>query len=445
MFERKIYEEMLKWKREYAPRYSLFLKGARRVGKTTLAEKLGKEAYRSYLLIRFDKARPEVKELFTNSLEDLDNLFSTLQFVYKTRLYPRESLIILDEVQLFPAARQALKTLVEDGRYDYLETGSLAGITKKSKDILIPSEEYAIDVLPMDYEEFLLAQGDSMTIPVLRDHLEKRKPVGKLHQPLMKSFREYMLVGGMPQAVTAFVETRDFGKVDFAKQGILSLYKSDMETQREENPDYVGNFFDRIPSELSKHDKRFVLTHINANARVRDYSGPVRWLEEAMIVNLARKVDDPSAAFNLSTSSPSFKCYMMDTGLLVSLAFRDRPYLENELYRDILLDKLHVNEGMIVENVVAQCLRSNGHRAYFYTETDKETRRTDLEIDFLIRQGRKVIPIEAKSSGSESIKSLTRLKEKFRQRIGEGIVLHHGEIREENSVLYLPYYMAALL
>ena len=445
MFERKVYQEILKWKREYAPKYALFLKGARRVGKTTLAEKLGKEEYRSYILVRFDQMGDDINRLFTDSLRDLDSLFNTLQFEYNTRLYPRESLIILDEIQLFPPARQALKTLLEDGRYDYVETGSLATITKKSKDILIPSEEYPVDVLPMDFEEYLWANNNDMIMPVLREHIESLKPMGGMHQPIMKAFREYMLVGGMPQAVTAFVESKDFGRVDFAKQQILNLYRQDMEDQEEENPEYVTNFFERIPSELSKHDKRYVLSHIDPNARIRDYKDPIKWLDEAMIINIANNVDDPSAALNLSTIEPSFKCYMMDTGLLISLAYKDRPYLENSLYKSILLDKLHVNEGMIIENMVAQCLRANGHKAFFYKKVNKETKRTEMEIDFFIRKNSKINPIEVKSGNHKSLSSIKKLKETYEKRIGNGIILHHGEIKQEENTLWLPYYMAPVL
>lgn len=299
MFERKIYQEMLRWKHDYAPKYALFLKGARRVGKTTLAKKLGEEAYKSHILIRFDQVTDDVRNLFVNGLLDLDTLFETLQLIYKTKLFRGESLIILDEVQLFPAARQALKTLLEDGRYHYLETGSLAGITKKSKDILIPSEEYPLDVLPMDFEEFLWAQDDHVTIPIIRSRVEARKPFGAMHQSIMNRFREYMLVGGMPQVVSAFLPDKNFEKADFVKHEILRLYKQDMQEQNEEKSEYVGNFFEQIPSELSKHDKRFVISHIDPQARLREYRGPVRWLDEAMVVNLAFNVEDPSVAFNL--------------------------------------------------------------------------------------------------------------------------------------------------
>lgn len=445
MFKRKIYDEMLKWKQEYAPKYALFLRGARRVGKTTLAEKLGREEYRSYILVRFDQTEDSINRLFTDSLRDLDMLFNTLQFAYNTRLYRRESLIILDEIQLFPQARQALKTLLEDGRYDYLETGSLATITKKSKNILIPSEEYSLDVLPMDYEEYLWANDNDMVIPTLREHLTSLKPMGGLHQYIMKSYREYMLVGGMPQVVSAFTESKDFEKVDFAKEQIINLYKQDMNDQEEENPEYVTSFFDRIPSELSKHDKRYVLTHLGPNARIRDYKGPIKWLNEAMIINIANNVDEPSAALNLSIIDPSFKCYLMDTGLLITLAYKDRPYLENEMYKAILLDKLQVNEGMLLENMVAQNIRANGRRAYYYKETSRENKKTIMEIDFLIRDGNKLVPIEVKSGENRSIKSLTAFKEKYGKKVGRCIVLHHGEIRREDNILWLPYYMAAVI
>lgn len=445
MFRRRIYKEILAWKEKRAPHYALFLKGARRVGKTTLAEKLGKEAYRSYVRISFDQAEDAVKNLFVNSLRDLDAFFNFLQFYYGVRLYPRESLVILDEIQLFPQARQALKTLLEDGRYDYLETGSLASITKKSKKILIPSEEYTLEVLPFDFEEFLWTTGDEFAMPFIRESYARLRPMGAAHQKLMKRFREFMIVGGMPQAVQAFAATKDFAEVDFVKQQILNLYKADMEEQEEENTGYVRGFFDRIPSELSKHDKRFVLSHIAPNARIRNYRGPIRWLDEAMIVNIANNVDDPSAALNLSVIDPSFKCYLMDTGLLVSLSFRNKPYLENELYRAILLDQLGVNEGMLLENAVAQCLRANGHQAFFYVEKRPDARKTLMEIDFLIRQQKKIVPIEVKSGSSKSILSLKRFKEKFGKRVGTPVVLHHGELMRKDEVLFLPYYMASIL
>lgn len=443
-FKRKVYAKMLEWKNEFAPNYALFLKGARRVGKSTLAVKLGKEEYKTYIEIRFDKAPDDIKDLFVNSLEDLDSFFNKLQVFYKTRLYPGKSLIILDEIQLFPQARQALKTLLEDKRYDYVETGSLASITKKSKQILIPSEEYIIEVLPMDFEEFLWALDDDITIDLIKEHYNKVKPLGKINKNIMHTFREYLLVGGMPQAVVKYVETKDFGKVDFVKQTILSLYENDIDSQNEENSTYIKNIFMHIPSELSKHDKQFVFSHIDG-ARRREYSGPMKWLNEAMIVNIAENVNDPSVAFNLSTIDPSFKCYIGDTGLLVSLAYKNKDYLENELYSAILFDKLHINEGMIIENVVCQSLKANGHNIYYYKKIDKPTKKTIMEIDFLIRQGNKVCPIEVKSSDNYTTKSLQIFKKTFSNKIGTLYVLHNGDVKREENIVYLPYYMAFCL
>lgn len=442
-YERKVYKAMLEWKETLAPDYALFLKGARGVGKTTLAEKLGREAYKTYILVRLDRAGDDVKDLFVNSLRDLDNFYAVLQLLYRTCLHERESLIILDEIQLFPQARQAVKTLLEDGRYDILETGSLASITKRSRNFLIPSEEYTLEVLPMDFEEFLWAQGDRMTVPLIRSHYDAMKPMEDLHRPIMKSFREYMMVGGMPQAVKQFVESRDYDKVELVKRQIISLYCDDMEDQNAERPERVTSFFCRIPAELSKCDKRFVISHINPNARLREYQGPIRWLDRAMIVNIANGVDDPGATLNMSLSDPSFKCYLMDAGLLITLAFKDRPIRENELYKQILLDRLQVNEGMLIENLVAQCLRANGHRAYFYLERNLATRKKTLEADFLIRQNERTVPIWVDSSSP--IKSLEGFKEKFGKRIGDGIVLHQGDLKREGGVAYLPYYMACVL
>lgn len=315
---------------------------------------------------------------------------------YKVRLYKRESLIILDEIQLFPQARQALKTLLEDKRYDYIETGSLAGITKKSRkaEILIPSEEYSVEMHPLDFEEFLWANGDAFTMDIIRDHYENLKPFGqKLNKEILRRFCEYMCVGGMPQAVVAFMNTKDYERVDFAKREILSLYRNDIKEQEEENTEYVGNILDNIPSELARHDSisktsEFRFAHIDKNARLREYRGPLRWLDEAMIINIARNTTDPSPALTLNLDDGRFKCYMMDTGLLINLSFGDGDFIDNDFYRAILMDQLHINEGMFVENVIAQCLRANGHKIVFYVEYNNQGKLV-MEIDFLIRKDKK--------------------------------------------------------
>ena len=450
-FKRKAYDEMLQWKQKAAPDYVLFLKGARRTGKSTLAEKFGAENYKSYILIRFDKASPQIKSLFTDSLDDLDTFFNVLQLAYKKRLYPRESLIILDEIQLFPLARQALKTLLEDGRYDYIETGSLATVQKGNAEILVPSEEYPINVNPMDFEEYLWANDDEITMGILREHFQSKKEFGtQMLHSIMKKYREYMCVGGMPQAVSAYIESHDFGKVDFVKQSILNLYNSDMESQQEENSDHAVSFFNRIPSELSKHDKRYVVSHIDKNARVREFGGAIKWLQDARIINIAEKITELSVAFNLNAEDSSFKCYLCDTGLLISLAYKDRPYLENELYGNILADKLQVNEGMLIENMVAQSLTANGHQCFFYKKEDKENKKV-YEVDFAIREKSRIRLIEVKSGRSDSIKSLKKAKGIYGKSISEMIVLHAGEMKRgteetgDKDIIYMPYFMAGLL
>lgn len=446
--KRKLYTEIQKWKNNYTPEYALFIKGARRVGKTTIAEDFGRNEYRSFVTINFQSANDTVRDLFVNSLLDLDYLYNVIQMQYGVKLYERESLIILDEIQLYPLARQALKTLLSDGRYDFIETGSLAGIKKRSEkaEILIPSEEYAIEMFPLDFEEFLWAMGDDITMSLIYNGYANLRPLGKLHRDIFKKFREYMCVGGMPQAVVKYAETKDFEVVDFVKKEILSLYRNDIKNQEEENRIYVGNILDNIPSELSKPEKSsaFKLSHINKNARYREYSGPLNWLSEAMIVNVARNITDPSPALTLNLDDERFKCYLLDTGLLINLSFGDGTYMDNDLYKAILTDRLHINEGMFVENIVAQCLRSNGHKALFYVEYS-ENGKPIMEIDFLIRKERKVIPIEAKSGKTFAIKSLQNFKTKFSNRVGLQYVLYDGDIKRDGEVVYLPYYIAAVL
>ena len=452
ILKRKIYNKLLEWKEKYAPNYVLFLKGARRVGKTTIAEEFGLREYKSYITINFQRANETIKDLFINGLMDLDYFFNVIQMEYKTKLYEHKSLIILDEIQLFPQARQALKTLLEDKRYDYIETGSLAGITKKSKraEILIPSEEFSVEMFPLDFEEFLWANGDEFTMDIIREHYKDLKPFGqRLNKDILRRFREYICVGGMPQAVVAFATTKDYEKVDFTKRAIIELYRNDIKEQEEENTEYIGNILDNIPSELAKHDSllttnEFHLSHINKNARLREYKGPLRWLDEAMIINVARNVIDPSPALTLNLDEERFKCYMMDTGLLITLSFGDSAFIDNDLYKAILTDRLHINEGMFIENVIAQCLRSNGHKTVFYIEYDKQG-KLSMEIDFLIRKDKKVIPIEAKSGEKYTTKSLEKFKAKFTNKIGLQYVLHEGDIKRDNETVYLPYYVASIL
>ncbi len=449
VLKRKVYDKMLEWKNEHAPDYALFLKGARRTGKTTIAEELGEREYKSYITINFQKASDEIKNLFVNGLMDLDLFFVAIEKVYKKKLYPHESLIILDEIQLFPKARQALKTLLEDKRFDYIETGSLAGIRQKSRKekILIPSEEEHIEMYPLDFEEFLWAtENDFDTFPLIRSHLEDKKPFGQaLCRELLKKFRTYMCVGGMPQAVIKYMETKDFAKVDFTKKNIVNLYHEDINDQDDVNIDHLFNLFDNIPSELSKHDKQYVISHADKSARLAFYKESIGWLEDAMIVNVARNVSEPSTALSLSLDDLRFKMYLVDTGLLIDLAFADGSYFDNEYYNAILFDKLHINEGMFIENLVAQCLASNGHKLRYHSKVDPALKKTVREIDFIIRKKNKIIPIEVKSSNNFTTKSLLDFKKSFSDKVGESIVLSNADIYMEDRILYLPYFMAAVL
>lgn len=449
ILERKIYKDMLAWKNEHAPDYALFLKGARRTGKTTIVEEFAKKEYQSYILVNFQQANSDIKNLFVEGLMDLDLFFITLEKVYKTKLYPHHSVIILDEIQLFPKARQALKTLLEDKRFDYIETGSLAGIKQKSKEekILIPSEEEHIELHPLSFEEFLLAtDDDTSTIPLLKSHLANKKPLTQaLYRDIFKKFRIYMCVGGMPQAVIKYIETKDFSQVDFIKNSIINLYLSDIKDQDDVNNDYLFNLFENIPSELSKHDKQFKITHINKSARASFYKDSIGWLEDSMIVNVSRNISEPSNALSLSMDDLRFKMYLADTGLLINLAFADGNYFDNEYYDDILFDKLHVNEGMFIENLVSQCLVSNNHRLRYHIKTDSKTKRVTREIDFIIRDRNKIVPIEVKSSNKFAIKSLSDFKNAYSNKISNSYVLCNSDIRVEDNITYLPYFMAAIL
>ncbi|MDE7105740.1 MAG: AAA family ATPase [Anaeroplasmataceae bacterium] len=445
-FKRKVYDKIIDWKENWSRKYALFLRGVRRVGKTTLAEKICKEQFRTYIKIDFREAPEVIKNLFSHNLNNLDSFFVELQTYYNTILYQNESVVLFDEIQLFPKAREAITMLVKDGRYSYIETGSLASIKKKSENIVIPSEELQIDIFPLDFEEFLWALKDETTMHFLRTAFEKRKPLGQAsHQRIMNLWRKYILVGGMPQAVLAFIENNNFQSVDFVKQRILALYRDDIAHQREENIEYIQSIIDVIPSELSKHDKRFVISHANKNARIDRYLGAFNWLSQSYIANFAYNANDPSVALSLSVEDSSFKCYMGDTGLLISLVFSGKDYIDNTLYKSILFDRLHINEGMIIENAVAQAFKSNGKRLFFYSRKNKDTRKTELEVDFLIENKGKISPVEVKSSVLEAKTSLEKFKTKFSTKIGDSFVLWDKDVKAEENIIYLPLYMAILL
>lgn len=449
--KRKIYEKLLDWKHKEAGRTALLIDGARRVGKSYIAKEFAEAEYKSHILIDFNRAPKEVVDLFDNYLNDLDTLFMYLSNFYGTKLYERETLIILDEVQLCPRARSAIKYLVADGRYDYLETGSLMTIKKNVKDILIPSEEEHIKMYPLDFEEFLWAFDNDMLMPFIRNCYEKKQPMGQaLHRKAMDYFRQYMIVGGMPQAVERYVQTRDFDSVDRVKRSILELYRADIVKHAEGYEMKVEQIFDDIPAQLQKHDKKFKLSSLKKEARFRDYEDAMFWLSDAMIMNVCYNSTAPSIGLKLNMNRMTLKCYMADTGLLISHAFDENGIVSEEIYKKLLFDKLEVNRGMIVENIVAQMLVASGHKLYFYANASRDDVTERMEIDFLIAKSKisnrhNISPIEVKSSKNYTLRSLQKFKSKFDEQTHIPYVIHPGDYKEENGIVYLPLYMTPLL
>ena len=452
MFQRKLYESLRRWKEESNGSTALMVEGARRVGKSTLVEEFARNEYRSYVMIDWQKAPWAVRESFLRNMDDLDALFMDLSVYYGVRLYERETLFIFDEVQLFPFARGAVKHLVADGRYDFLETGSLISIRRNVEDILIPSEEESVSMFPMDFEEFLWAAGEERLAQAIRESFETRRALSPLlDNKAERLFREYMLVGGMPQAVERYLDTSDMGRVDRVKRQILRLYAQDVEKYGGTDRERVRRVFDEIPGQLSKHEKKFVLSDMDRNARGREYRDAFFWLDESYLINRCVNATDPHVGLTLHREDSSMKCYMGDTGLLVTQVFADRAYTSNELYRDVLFGKLEVNEGMLVENVVAQQLRSTGHRLFFYSRYSRQA-EDRMEIDFLLvgeyenaAMKARVSPVEVKSTKRYATVSLDKFKTKFDKRVGTQYVLHPRPLRVEGDRLYLPLYMAHCL
>jgi hypothetical protein len=446
MLKRKIYAALVAWKNRSNGKTALLIDGARRVGKSYIAKEFAQNEYESHIIIDFGNAPKDVLDLFESDSADLDLFFAKLVLFYGTPLTNRKSLIVFDEVQQFPRARQLIKYLVADGRYDYLETGSLIRLKKNVQNIIIPSEEDHIEMFPMDFEEFLWAMGDEVTIPFLRQAFEAKKPLGDaVHRKIMNSFRQYLLVGGMPQSVLAYQNGKDFGASDEAKRSILRLYREDVSKFAAGYEDKVYAVFDEIPGQLSKKEKKYKLSAIDKNARLRSYEDSFIWLNEAMVVNTCFNATDPNVGLALSADHATQKCYMADTGLLVTHTFMDGAYTDNELYRAILFDKLDINEGMIMENIVAQMLRFNGHRLYFYSRCDNEHRENHMEIDFLIAEGKKIAPIEVKSGNYRSHSSLDKFRKKFSDKIGNSYILYTKDVLKKDGILHLPIYMAMFL
>lgn len=446
MLKRKIYNELLSWKEKSQGATALMIDGARRVGKSYIAEQFAKNEYRSYISIDFGQAPEDILDLFVHDSANLDLFFSKLSAYYSTTLYKRESLIIFDEVQQYPRARQLIKYLVADGRYDYLETGSLIRLKKNVQDIIIPSEEEHIEMFPLDFEEFLWAMRDEATYPLIRHCFEEKTPLGAtLHRKIMNDFRQYILVGGMPQSVLAYVDEKNFENSDVAKRRILQLYRTDVAKFAEGYEDKVYAVFDGIPGQLSKKEKKYKYVSLGKQARFRTYEDSFVWLHEAMIVNACLKATDPHVGLALSADYATQKCYMADTGLLVTHTFRDKKFTDNELYRAILFDRLNINEGMLMENVVAQLLRRNRERLYFYSRSDSMNRENHMEIDFLISEDKKIAPVEVKSGNYRSHSSLDKFRKRFSNVVGNSYILYTKDVMIKDGIIHLPLYMAGLL
>lgn len=445
IFKRKIYNELLKWKKNNGST-SLLIEGARRVGKSTIAQEFGKNEYKSYLYIDFNKNDiSDIKDIFENHSSDLDEFFELLKVRFNTELYERNSLIIFDEVQKYPKARELTKYLVEYKKYDVLLTGSLISIKKNIIDITIPSEEQVIKMYPLDFEEFLWANNDNTTIPFIKKCYEDKKPVGVLHNNIMKKLRTYLLVGGMPQSISIFIETNNYSSCDEKKKDILNLYSKDIYKSGDGNESKAEAIYNNIPGQLSNGSKKFTFSSISNNTRYDDLIGAINWLKESMIVNICYSVNDPSIALSLTKDESAFKCYSSDTGLLITQSFRTKNYLDNEVYKAILFDKFNVNEGMIVENFVAQTLKTNGYDLYYYSKNDNNNSKNTMEVDFLIVQDKKLNPIEVKSGNYNKHTSIDRFKDKYKKTIGTRYIIHTKDLKVEDDIVYIPLYMTMFL
>lgn len=451
IFKRKIYYRLIKWKKNVNGEKALLIEGARRIGKSTIVEEFARNEYKSYILIDFNKATSTVINAFEKYLNDLDTFFLILSTEYGVKLYKRESIIIFDEVQKYPKARESIKYLVADGRYDFIETGSLISIKENVNNITLPSEERKVKMYPMDFEEFGWALGEEQMVNYIKQCFVDRRPLEPdLHAKAMFLFRQYMIVGGMPKPVSVFLESsRDFTKVDLEKRDILTLYRDDIKKIKSGYRSNVLAIFDQIPAFLSKSERRVMLSNIEKNATFPKYHDTFFWLADSMIVNECFNCTDPNVGLSLNEDRSFVKCYMGDTGLLVSHAFSENEISDGELYKEMLFGKLSTNEGMLYENVVAQMLVTAGHKLYFYTHYNSEKHRNDIEVDFLLSNNSKLkykmYPVEVKSTERYSVKSLTRFQETFRERIGGSYVIHPKNLKVEASTLYIPAYMTFCL
>lgn len=448
--KRKIYNKLKKWKNEWNGKSAILIDGARRVGKSYIVEEFAQNEYKSNIIIDFSKGNQHVNSLFVEYLSDLDTFFHHLSLLTNVRLYPRQSIIVFDEVQQFPPARAAIKHLVKDGRFDYIETGSLVSINRNVKDIVIPSEEERIDMFPMDFEEFLWAIGKDDLMDYIRECFENKKPLGGgLHRKTMELFRQYMIVGGMPQAVEIYTKNTDFDKVDKVKRSILNIYRADISKYATGYEQRVTRIFDSVPSQLQKHEKRFRIGALKKGARTRDYTNAFFWLEEARVVNVCYAATEPNVGLYLNRDDARMKLYMADTGLLIAMAFSEKDIHHEQLYTKLMFDKLENNKGMLIENIVAQMLKATGNDLFFYSKSSRNA-EDRMEIDFLVRKPsitsrHNISPVEVKSSSRYSLTSLEKFIRKYGRYLSTPYVLHQGDLVEKDGITYLPLYMASCL
>lgn len=448
--KRKIYTQLLEWKQSSQGQSALLIEGARRIGKSYIVEEFAHNEYKSYILIDFNHVQNDVLTLFENYATNLDMLFQMLSLRFGVELKERQSLIIFDEVQQYPPARALIKYLVADGRYDYIETGSLISIHKNVKDIVIPSEEQHLPMYPMDFEEFLWALGEEMLMPFIRDCYAKKCPLGPIHRKAMELFRLYMLLGGMPQVIQTYVDTHDFRQTETVKQNILALYRDDIRKYATGAEAKAAAVFEAIPSQLQKHGTRFMLADLSENARYVNYESSFFWLQDSRIVNICYNTTAPNIGLGMNMDRTTLKCYLADTGLFLSLAFDDKGFMPAEIYERILHGKLEVNLGYVMENIVAQMLVAAKHKLYYFYQYDDDDASNTMEVDFLISKPsvtsrKNICPIEVKSSPRYSLASLQKCMTKFEQYITTPIVLHTKDVEQKDGITYLPLYMTPLL
>ena len=447
--KRKIYNDLINWKNESQGKSVLLLEGARRIGKSYIVEQFARNEYKSCIIIDFNHLKDEELDIFEHYLNDTERFLHLLQIHYGVTLYERNSVIVFDEVQQYPKARAALKYLVADGRYDYIETGSFISIKKNVKEIMIPSEEYALQMYPMDFEEFMWALGEERLMDYIREQFDARQPMGPIHRKAMEFLRLYMLVGGMPLAVEAYAKTKNFKNVEREKRQILTLYRNDIKKYATGAETKAGAIFEDIPGQLQRHERNFQLTDLEPNARYTNYESAFFWLYDSRIVNICYATTEPTIGLRMNTDRTRLKCFMADTGLLISMAFDEKGTVPPQVYEKIMLGKLGANLGYVTENLVAQMLKANGHQLYFYSNTSKIADER-MEIDFLISKPtptnrHNIMPIEVKSGKGYRFVSLAKFKRKFAEQLAEPFIFHTDDVQTRENVLCLPLYMAAVL